>query len=102
MTKILIITAVIDLNEPDKPEEQQPPVPDPKPFSPDTLLRLLSDEVRKEHNHDEPDKPEEQQPPVPDPKPFSPDTLLRLLRGEVRKEHNHDIWKNINGTFFKG
>jgi hypothetical protein len=63
MTKILIITAVIDLDEPDKPEEQ---------------------------------------PPVPDPKPFSPDTLLRLLSNEVRKEHNHDIWKNINGTFFKG
>lgn len=49
MTKILIIAALIDLNEPD---EQEPPVPAPKPFSPDTLLRLLSDEVRKEHNPD--------------------------------------------------
>jgi hypothetical protein len=60
MTKILIIAALIDLDE---PEEQEPLVPEPKPFSPDTLLRLLS---------------------------------------EVRKEHNPDIWKNLNGTFFKG
>ncbi|GHT34989.1 hypothetical protein FACS189427_03360 [Planctomycetales bacterium] len=49
MTKILIIAAVIDLDE---PNEQEPPVPSPKPFSPDMLLRLLSDEVRKEHNPD--------------------------------------------------
>ncbi|GHT16694.1 hypothetical protein FACS1894189_1020 [Planctomycetales bacterium] len=61
MTKILIIAALIDLDEPD---EQEPPVPEPQPFSPDTLLRLLSD--------------------------------------EVRREHNPDIWKNLNGTFFKG
>jgi hypothetical protein len=49
MTKLLIIAIVIDLDEPD---EQEPPVPEHKPFSPDTLLRLLSDEVRKEHNPD--------------------------------------------------
>jgi hypothetical protein len=50
MTKILIIAAVIDLDDPDEPQEQ--PVPEPKPAPQDAFLRQLVREVRKEYHPD--------------------------------------------------
>jgi hypothetical protein len=49
MKKVIILAAIIDLDDPDDNQEQ-PPVPVHKPYSPDTLLRRLLSEVHKGRN----------------------------------------------------